>query len=67
MKTGYIAEYKNSDDLTNGVELFSGDDALRAKAGILAREKVEDKFMLKQQVGKYLKLYAQILDKNFKT
>ena len=49
LKTGYVAEYKNSDDLANGVELFLNDDALREKAGILAREKVENKFTLKQQ------------------
>ena len=34
MKTGYIAEYKNSDDLANGVELFLSNDDLRYKAGI---------------------------------
>ena len=63
MKTGYVAEYKNSDDLTNGVDLFLRDDVLREKAGILARQRVEDKFTLKQQVGNYLKLYSQMLDK----
>ena len=62
-KTGYVAEYKNSADLADGVELFLNDEVLRAKAGILARERVEDKFTLKQQVGNYLKLYAQMLDR----
>lgn len=64
LKTGYVAEYKNSDDLANGVELFLCDDALREKAVILARQKVEDKFTLKQQVDNYLKLYDQMLDIN---
>lgn len=63
MKTGYVAEYKNSDDLKNGVELFLRDDNLREKAGILARKKVEDCFTLDQQGENYLKLYIQILDK----
>ena len=63
MKTGYIAEYKNSEDLANGVELFLSDDDLRAKAVILARQRVEDKFRLNQQVDNYLKLYAQIMDR----
>ena len=63
MKTGYVAEYKNSADLANGVEHFLSDDVLRAKAGILARERVEDTFTLNQQVDNYLKLYSQILDK----
>jgi glycosyltransferase involved in cell wall biosynthesis len=63
MKTGYVAEYKNSADLANGVELFLSDDDFRENTGILAREKVEDKFTLDQQVENYLKLYAQILDK----
>ena len=64
MKTGYIVEYKNSYDLAKGVELFLSDDDLREKAGILAREKVEDNFTLNQQVDRYLKLYSQMLDKN---
>jgi glycosyltransferase involved in cell wall biosynthesis len=63
MKTGYVAEYKNPADLANGVELFLNDDALRAKAGILARKKVEAKFTLDQQVDNYLELYSQMLDK----
>jgi glycosyltransferase involved in cell wall biosynthesis len=66
LKTGYVAEYKNSDDLANGVELFLSDDSLRENAGILARKRVEDKFTLKQQVDNYLRLYAQILDKKSK-
>ena len=48
MKTGDVAEYKNPADLANGVELFLHDDVLRAKAGILARERVGDDFMLKE-------------------
>ena len=63
MKTGYVAEYKNSDDLATGVERFLSDDVLRAKAGILARQRVEDKFTLDQQVDNYLMLYAHILDR----
>lgn len=51
MKTGYIAEYKNSADLADGVELFLSDYVLRAKAGILASKKVEDDFMLKSASG----------------
>ena len=64
LKTGYVAEYKNSDDLANGVELFLSDDVLSAKAGILARESVKDKFTLDQKVENYLRLYSQMLDKN---
>jgi glycosyltransferase involved in cell wall biosynthesis len=64
MKTRYVAEYKNSADLANGVDLFLCDDVLRKKAGILAREKIGDNFTLKQQVDNYLNLYAQILDIN---
>ena len=63
MKTGYVAEYKNSADLATGVDLFLSDEDLRAKAVILARKRVVDTFTLNQQVDNYLKLYAQILDK----
>jgi glycosyltransferase involved in cell wall biosynthesis len=64
MKTGYVAEYKNSADLADGVELFLNDDVLREKAVILARQRVVDKFTLDQQVDNYLELYSQMLDKN---
>ena len=64
LKTGYVAEYKNSADLANGIDLFLSDDDLRAKAGVLARERVVDMFTLDQQVDNYLWLYSQMLDKN---
>ena len=63
LKTGYVAEYKNSDDLANGIDLFLCDDDLRAKAGILARQRVVDTFTLDQQVDNYLELYSQMLDR----
>ena len=63
MKTGYVAEYKNSDDFANGVELFLGDDVLRAKAGILARVRVEDNFTLNKMVESYLDLYYAMIKK----
>lgn len=65
IKSGYVAGYKNSDDLAIRLELFLSDDGLREKAGVLARKKkVEDGFTLNQQVDNYLKLYVQMLDKN---
>jgi glycosyltransferase involved in cell wall biosynthesis len=64
MKTGYVAEYKNPDDLATGVERFLSDDSLRENTGILARQRVEDTFTQDQQVDTYLELYAQMLDKN---
>lgn len=45
---------------------LKSDDNLRAKAVILARQRVEDKFTLDQQVDNYLELYAQMLDNYFK-
>ena len=45
---------------------LKSDDNLRAKAVILARQRVEAKFTLDQQVDNYLELYAQMLDNYFK-
>ena len=39
MKSGYVAGYKNSDDLAIRLELFLSDDGLREKTGVLARKK----------------------------
>jgi len=63
MKTGYIAEYKNSEDLTKGLNLFLSDDNLRENAGILARKKVEDKFTLDKMIDAYIKLYYSMIKK----
>ena len=61
LKTGYIAEYKNVEDLAKGAELFLNDRDLREKAGILARKKVKESFTLDHQTDEYLKLCRKII------
>lgn len=56
-ETGYIAEYKNIDELAAGVEFFLGKPALLKKAGRKARQSVLKTFTLKKMIKKYLELY----------
>jgi glycosyltransferase involved in cell wall biosynthesis/peptidoglycan/xylan/chitin deacetylase (PgdA/CDA1 family) len=56
-ETGYLAEYKNINDLTQGVEFFLKNPSLQKKASKQAREAVLQKFTLNTMVKKYLDLY----------
>jgi glycosyltransferase involved in cell wall biosynthesis len=59
LKTGYIAEQKNSKDFINGIKLFLDNPDLRKNAGIEGRSKVENNFTLKKMVDSYIKLYSE--------
>lgn len=60
-KNGYIAEYKNTDDLIRGVEyIFSLSTKDIKKISDLSFKKVKNKFSLKNMIDKYLELYKSI-------
>jgi len=63
-KTGYIAKYKNVDDLTKGINLLLKNPGLRKKYGVQSRRRIIEKFTLKKQVQNYLRLYHKLLDGN---
>jgi len=64
MKTGYIAEYKNSSDLAKGMSLFLENETLHREAGEAARKLVMDEYRLSIQTERYLELYDYAIKKH---
>ncbi len=63
-KNGYIAEYKNADDLIRGVEyIFSLPTNELQEMSDQSAQKVKDNFSMKIMVDKYLELYKSIIKK----
>lgn len=56
-KNGYIAEYKNIEDLSRGVQFYLKNPALLKKASRQARQSVLKKFTLKKMIKQYLDVY----------
>jgi glycosyltransferase involved in cell wall biosynthesis len=61
LENGYIARYKDVDDLNKGIHLFLNNDKLYKKASTTARKTVENKFTLGQMVTNYIKLYKRTI------
>ncbi|MEE9542779.1 MAG: glycosyltransferase family 4 protein [Thermodesulfobacteriota bacterium] len=63
METGYIAEYKNTEQFVKGIELFLDDKGLRERAGKEARKDVEKSFTLDKMAAAYLELYYDVIER----
>lgn len=60
---GYIADYKNSSDLDNGLEWLLGlTPSQLADMYSSSRARAEEKFSLEKMVDNYLKLYFKVID-----
>lgn len=60
---GYIAEYKNSDDLIRGVEfIFDLDGQDREQMSASSIKKIETDFNLDGMVRKYFDLYSELIE-----
>jgi glycosyltransferase involved in cell wall biosynthesis len=62
-KTGYIAKYKNSDDLLKGVEMLLDDEKMREEFGKAGEKRAREMFDAKIMAEKYYKLYLELLNK----
>ena len=60
-KDGYLAGYKDIDDLIKGINFFYDNPEKRKAAGTLGRRKVVKSFTLKHMVKKYSDLYSSVL------
>ena len=62
-QNGYIAEYKNTDDLINGIEyIFKLNDDEINKMSENSIQRVKENFTLDIMINNYLKLYNKILN-----
>ncbi len=60
-EVGYLAEYKNSQDLIKGIKIFLNNKTLTKNAGIKGRKKIKENFTLDKMVNNYINLYSEIL------
>jgi glycosyltransferase involved in cell wall biosynthesis len=64
METGYLARYKDVDDLAHGIETLLNDADLRAKMSHRCREVAEQEYSLELQARRYADLYESMLAEN---
>jgi glycosyltransferase involved in cell wall biosynthesis len=57
METGYLARYKDADDLSHGIQMLLEDEDLRIRMGISCRQVAEAEYSLELQVQRYLAVY----------
>lgn len=62
METGYLARYKDVEDLAYGIKLLFEDSALREKLGKQGRKIVEQEYTLELQAKRYVELYQQLIE-----
>ncbi|MFA7658240.1 MAG: glycosyltransferase [Candidatus Gastranaerophilaceae bacterium] len=66
MKTGYIANYKDTEDFIKGIDIFLNDENLMEKACKEARKSILKTFTKDKAVDNYINLYDEIYEKTKK-
>ncbi|MDT3698284.1 MAG: glycosyltransferase family 4 protein [Thermincola sp.] len=61
MKTGYLADYKNSSDFVHGIKLLLEDNELLSQMHIAAPMAVQQRFTLPKMAEDYITLYKEII------
>jgi len=62
METGYLARYKDADDLARGVHLLLNDDNLRTRMRNRCREVAEAEYSLELQAKRYVDVYKLAIE-----
>lgn len=60
METGYVAQYKSSEDLCVGFNLLLESEQLRTEMGLKGIKRVNENFTIEIMNQKYLDIYSQI-------
>jgi len=61
METGYLAHYKDVQDLTRGIRTLLDDDDLRTRMGRRCRQIAKAEYSLQLQAKRYAELYAHAI------
>lgn len=67
LETGYLARYRDAEDLTRGMRLLLQDDELRERCGRRSREVVEREYTLELYSQRYAQLYQAGIDQRLKS
>ena len=62
METGYLARYRDTDDLARGIQLLLNDDNLRTRMRHRCREIAESEYSLELQARRYLEVYKRAIE-----
>lgn len=60
-KNGYLAKYKDVEDLSQGINWILGDENHRKKLAEAARNKAEREYLLEVQARRYIELYEELI------
>ena len=63
MDTGYLARYRDVQDLANGITYLLNDDQLRTRLSTASRALIERQFGATQQANRFVDLYTEILQR----
>jgi glycosyltransferase involved in cell wall biosynthesis len=61
LQTGYLAAYKNAEDLAKGLGVILNDSDLRSRMSQRCRQVAEQEFSLETQAARYAELYQDLL------
>jgi glycosyltransferase involved in cell wall biosynthesis len=61
METGYLARYKDADDLSHGIQVLLQDERLRSRMGQRGRAIAEAEHSLEVQGRRYVNIYEEVL------
>ncbi|MEO8435094.1 MAG: glycosyltransferase family 4 protein [Pyrinomonadaceae bacterium] len=61
METGYLANYRDAEDLARGIKLILSDADLRRRLGQRSRQVVEAEYNIQLQAHRFKDLYQQLL------
>lgn len=62
METGYLATYKDADDLAKGIQVILQNSELYKKMVLRCRKMIEEEYKLGLQAERYLELYTKLAD-----
>jgi glycosyltransferase involved in cell wall biosynthesis len=62
METGYLARYRDTDDLAHGIQILLQDESLRRRMGRCGRAIAESEYSLEVLAGRYLNIYEEVLE-----
>jgi len=66
METGYLARYKDAEDLARGIQTLLGDDDLREQMSRRCRGIAETEYALGVQARRYVELYEHAIESRFR-
>jgi len=62
LETGYLARYKDVDDLARGIQMLLKDEDARHRMRLRCRQVAEEEYSLELQARRYMALYKEAIE-----